>query len=86
MVASGTVVSALLSMLIAAWTGFGGPGAYVDYYLFPPWRVGHSVANKALFVYFGTTFVLVCSVLVGLYFLLTKLFRGRPLGGDNDRS
>jgi hypothetical protein len=77
-VACGIVVSAPLTVVIAGWTGFGGPGAYVDYYLFPPWRVDHRVVGKVLAVYFGTTFVLVFSVLVGLYLLLTKLLRGRP--------
>jgi len=71
----GFVLSALLTVLVAGWTGFGGPGAYVVHYLFPPWHVGQDIMGKVLLVYFSTTFILVFVVLGFLYLAVAGICR-----------
>lgn len=72
----GIAASALLTVFGEGWMRFGGPGAYVVYYLFPPGSGPHD-AGKVLFVHLGADFVVSFSILAGLYLLYMRFFRGR---------
>jgi hypothetical protein len=82
----GVVASALLTMIVEAWTEFNGPGAFAVYYLFPQGRVGEPFRppdpNEVLFVHLGTDFILFFFALTGLYLLWRKLQEKRDDGNQ----
>ena len=82
LVSCGLAVSVLLDIL-AANLNVATPGAYLTYYLFPPWRVNRHSLGVTLSVEMGTNIVFFFLVLMGCYLTYIRLSRA---GGENDRS
>ena len=81
LVSCGLVLSALLDIL-ASNVNVATPGAYLIYYLFPPWRVNQHPLGMVLGIEMGTDIIFFFLVLTGCYLTFIRLFRA---GGENDR-